>query len=85
MKRVLGALVMALGVLALATPAATGRWSLAILGVPLLVLSVAEAYAAFASPHGAKVSAYLPSLLAMLAGNVMLLSSALILSGHSFC
>ena len=81
MKRVLGALVVALGVLALAAPAAMGRWSLAILGIPLLVLSVAEAYAAFASPQRAKVSAYLPSLLAMLAGNVMLLSSALVLSG----
>ena len=40
-----------------------------------------EAYAAFTSPRWAELSAYLPSVLAMLAGNVLLLSSALVLSG----
>src|SRR6516162_5052190 len=68
-KRVAGALLMALGAFALAAPVAAGRWSLAILGIPLIVLSVAEAYAAFTSPRRADPSAYLPCLLALLAGN----------------
>jgi hypothetical protein len=72
---------MALGALALSAPVVAGRWSLAILGIPLMALSVTEAYAAFVSPRRAEASAYLPSLLAMLAGNVLLLSSALVLSG----
>src|SRR6516164_5214792 len=80
-KRVAGAVLMALGVLALAAPMAAGRWSLAILGIPLIVLSVAEAYATFTSPQRADASAYLPCLLALLAGNLLLLSSALIVSG----
>src|SRR5258708_38689297 len=43
-------------------------------------MAIAEAYIAFASPRGAEASAYLPSALAFLAGNVLLLSSALV--GH---
>jgi uncharacterized membrane protein HdeD (DUF308 family) len=80
-KRVAGALSMALGAFALAAPMAAGRWSLAILGIPLIVLSVAEAYATFSSPRRADVSAYLPCLLALIAGNLLLLSSALVASG----
>jgi hypothetical protein len=80
-QRIAGALLMALGVLALAAPMAAGRWSLAILGIPLMMLSVAEAYATFASPRRAEASAYLPCLLALLAGNLLLLSSAVVLSG----
>src|SRR6516225_5151104 len=80
-KRVAGALLMALGAFALAAPVAAGRWSLAILGIPLIVLSVAEAYAAFTSPQRADASAYLPCALALLAGNLLLLSSALVVSG----
>lgn len=80
-KRVLGLFLIGLGVLALSAPLAAGRWSLAILGIPLIVLSVAEAYAAFVSPQRAEASAYLPSLLAMLLGNILLLSSALVLDG----
>jgi uncharacterized membrane protein HdeD (DUF308 family) len=80
-RRVAGGLLIALGVWALSAPLATGRWSLAIMGIPLIVLSVMEAYAAFTSPRRAEPSAYLPSLLAMLAGNVLLLSSALVLDG----
>jgi hypothetical protein len=72
---------MALGALALSAPLATGRWSFAILEILLIAVSVAEAYAAFASPRRAEASAYLPSLLALLAGNILLLSSALVLSG----
>src|SRR5262245_45530296 len=82
-KRVAGALLMALGAFALATPVAAGRWALASLGLPLMVLSVAEAYAAFTSPRraNASASAYLPCLLALFAGNLLLLSSALVVSG----
>jgi hypothetical protein len=80
-KRVAGALLMALGAFALAAPMAAGRWSLAILGIPLIVLSVVEAYATFTSPRRAEARAYLPCLLALLAGNLLLLSSALVLSG----
>ena len=72
---------MVLGGLALSAPLSAGRWSLAILGIPLILLSVVEAYAAFASPRRAEASMYVPSLLAMLAGNVLLLSSALVLNG----
>jgi hypothetical protein len=46
-----------------------------------LALSVAEAHAAFTSTRRAEVSAYLPSVLAMLAGNLLLLSSAVVFSG----
>src|SRR5437016_3599790 len=80
-KRVAGALLMALGAFALAAPVAAGRWSLAILGIPLIALSVTEAYATFTSPRRADASAYLPSLLALFAGILLLLSSALVLSG----
>lgn len=44
-------------------------------------MSVAEAYAAFRSSRRGEVSAYLPSALAMAAGNLLLLSSALVLDG----
>ena len=40
-----------------------------------------EAYTTFTSPQRADASAYLPSLLALIAGNLLLLSSALVLSG----
>ena len=80
-RRVAGALLMALAAFALAAPMAAGRWSLAILGIPLIALSAVEAYSAFASPRRADPSAYLPCLLALLAGNLLLLSSALVLSG----
>jgi uncharacterized membrane protein HdeD (DUF308 family) len=45
-----------------------------------MVLSVAEAYATFRSPQRDKIGAYLPSVLALLAGNLLILSSALVLS-----
>jgi hypothetical protein len=56
-QRVIGVLLMALGAFALAAPAAAGKWSLAILGLPLIVLSVAEAYSAFTSPRRTATSA----------------------------
>jgi uncharacterized membrane protein HdeD (DUF308 family) len=80
-RRIAGAFLIVLGVLALAAPLATGRWSLAFLGVALIALGMVEAYAAFTSPKRAQVSAYLPSVLAVLAGNVLLLSASLVLSG----
>jgi len=79
-KRIAGALLIALGGLVLTTPLVAGRWSLAILGLPLIAMAITEAYIAFTSPRGAEASAYLPSALAFLAGNVLLLSSALV--GH---
>jgi len=80
-KRIAGILLMGLGGLALSAPLSAGRWSLTILGIPLIILSVIEAYAAFASPRRAEARVYVPSFLAMLAGNVLLLSSALVLNG----
>src|SRR5262245_43749123 len=80
-KRAVGILLIILGVFAISAPLAVGRWSLAILGIPLMALSVVEGYAAFMSARRAEVSAYLPSALAMLAGNLLLLSSALVVSG----
>jgi uncharacterized membrane protein HdeD (DUF308 family) len=61
-RRASGLLLIALGVLALSAPLAIGRWSLVILGIPLLALSVTEAYAAFKSLRRAEASAYLPSV-----------------------
>ena len=80
-RRINGVLLIVLGVFALSAPLATGRWSIAILGLPLIALSAAEAYEVFASPRRSKLGAYLPSLLAMLAGNALLLSSAFVLTG----
>ena len=80
-KRFAGAFLIGLGVVALTTPLVAGRWSLALLGIPLIAMGIAEAYAAFTSPRGSEASAYLPGVLALLAGNVLLLSSALALRG----
>jgi uncharacterized membrane protein HdeD (DUF308 family) len=80
-ERLTGGALIALAVLAIGAPMATGEWSLALLGVPLLALSLAEARAAFASPRRAQASAYLPSLLALLAGIVVFHSPTLVLSG----
>src|SRR5262245_60164925 len=76
-----GLLLIVLGVLALSTPLAVGRWSLTVLGIPLLALGLIEAHAAFKSPRRGQLSAYLPGALAVLAGNLLLLSSALVISG----
>ena len=46
-QRTAGVLLMALGALAFSAPLVVGQWSLALLGLPLLVLSATEAYAAF--------------------------------------
>jgi uncharacterized membrane protein HdeD (DUF308 family) len=83
-RRATGLLLVALGVFALSAPLSTGRWSLTILAIPVIVLSVAEAYAAFTSPRWTKLTAYLPSVLALLAGNVLLFSPALVFSGLLF-
>ena len=80
-KRVAGALLIAVGVLALSTPFVAGRWSLAILGLPLIAMGIAEAYFAFTSPRGNEASAYLPGAFAFLAGNVLLLSTTLVQHG----
>jgi hypothetical protein len=80
-RRVAGFALMTLGAFALVVPLLVGRWSLAILGIPLIALSLAEAYAAFRSPSRTKLSAYLPSILALCAGNLLFLSSSLVLSG----
>src|SRR6478752_7698901 len=80
-KRIAGALLIALGVLALTTPLVAGRWSLAILGLPLIAMGIAEAYIAFTSPRSTEATAYLPCALAFFAGNVLLLSSALVSHG----
>src|SRR5215813_2060632 len=80
-KRAAGALLIVLGFIALTAPLATGRWSLALLGICLIVLGLVEAYAAFTSPKRSHASAYLPGVLAILAGNVLLLSASLVLSG----
>ena len=83
-RRAVGLLLTTLGVLALTAPLAVGQWSLALLGIPLVALSVAEAYTAFTSPRRTEIIAYLPSVLAMLAGNLLLLSSTLVLNGLVF-
>jgi len=42
-KRVRGLLLLILGALAVSAPMTVGRWSLAILGFPLIALSMVEA------------------------------------------
>ena len=80
-RRAAGLLLISLGIIALSAPLAAGRWSLSLLAIPLMALSLIEAYWAFRSPRWTELSAYLPSFLAMLAGNVLLLSSARVLNG----
>ena len=80
-QRSAGILLVVLGALAFSAPLVVGEWSLALLGFPLLALSATEAYAAFRSTRRAEISAYVPSALAMLAGNMLLLSSSLVLDG----
>src|SRR6516165_7440914 len=53
-------------------------------GCSLDRVEVAQAYLAFTSTRRAEIAAYLPSVLAMLAGNLLLLSSALVLNGLVF-
>ena len=65
---------MALGMIALLMPHVAGRWSLAILGVLLIGVGIAETYAAFRSERSAETSSYLQGLFALLAGTVLLLS-----------
>ena len=80
-QRTTGVMLMVLGALAFSAPLVVGQWSLALLGLPLLALSATEAYAAFRSARRAEISAYVPSVLALLAGNLLLLSSKLVLDG----
>ena len=72
---------MALGAVALFVPLAAGRWSLSLLAVPLFASSVVQAYGALTSPQRVTASAYLPSLLTMLAGLLLFFSSALVING----
>ena len=72
---------MALGIIALLMPQVAGRWSLAILGVLLVGVGIAETYATFKSGRSGEASSYLEGLFALLAGTVLLLSSALVLDG----
>src|SRR5262249_6417089 len=79
--RVTGALLMALGIIALLMPQVAGRWSLAFLGVLLIAVGIAETYAAFRSARSGEASSYLEGLFAALAGTILSLSSALVLDG----
>jgi hypothetical protein len=80
-QRSAGILLVVLGALTFSAPLVVGEWSLALMGLPLLALSATEAYATFRSTRRAEISAYVPSVLAMLAGNMLLLSSSLVLNG----
>src|SRR5258708_32367473 len=80
-KRIAGALLIALGVLALTTPLVAGGWSLASDGLHLIAMGIGEGDIAFTSPRGTEASADLPSALAFLAGNLLLLSPALVHRG----
>ena len=80
-KRAAGPALIVLGIIASSMPFVAGRWSLALLGLPLIAMGLAESYAAFLSPRGNEPSAYWPGLLAFLAGNFFLLSSGFLLSG----
>src|SRR5262245_33546960 len=79
--RVTGALLIAMGIIALLMPQVSCQWSLAFLGVLLIAVGIAETYAAFRSARNSEASSYLEGLFASLAGTVLLLSSALVLDG----
>src|SRR5215471_2413756 len=79
--RVTGALLVALGIIALLMPQVAGQWSLAFLGVLLIAVGIAETYAAFRSARSGEASSYLEGLFAALAGTILLLSSALVPDG----
>src|SRR5215475_8958899 len=79
--RVTGALLVALGIIALLMPQVAGQWSLAFLGVLLIAEGIAETYAAFRSTRSGAASSYLEGLFAALDGTILLLSSALVPDG----
>src|SRR5262245_25587921 len=79
--RVTGAVLMTLGIIALLMPQVAGRWSIGLLGVLSVGVGIAETYAAFRSGRSGEASSYLEGLFALLAGTVLLLSSALVLDG----
>jgi hypothetical protein len=77
----LGAALLIAGGLAIAAPVATGEWSVQLLSIPLFVLAIAEAYTTFRSPHSwNKLSSYVPSILALGASFVLLVSPSLVLN-----
>ena len=80
-RRALGAALLIAGGLAIAAPVATGEWSVQLLSIPLFVLAIAEAYTTFRSPHTwNKPSSYVPSILALGASIVLLVSPSLVLN-----
>ena len=80
-RRALGAALLIAGGLAIAAPVATGEWSVQLLSIPLFVLAIGEAYTTFRSPHTwNKLSSYVPSILALGASFVLLVSPSLVLN-----
>jgi uncharacterized membrane protein HdeD (DUF308 family) len=59
----------------------TGEWSIQLLSIPVFILGVGEAYAAFRSSAGwNRPSSYVPSLLALAASFVLFVSPSLVLN-----
>ena len=81
-RRLVGIALLVAGGFAVAAPAVTGEWSVQLLSIPLFILGVGEAYAAFRSPdEWNRPSSYVPSLLALAASFVLFISPSLVLNG----
>jgi uncharacterized membrane protein HdeD (DUF308 family) len=79
-RRLTGIALLVAGGFAVAAPAVTGEWSVQLLSIPLFILGVGEAYAAFRSPDEWNgPSSYVPSLLALAASFVLFISPSLVL------
>jgi uncharacterized membrane protein HdeD (DUF308 family) len=80
-RRLVGIALLVAGGFAVAAPAVTGEWSVQLLSIPLFILGVCEAYAAFCSPaEWNRPSSYVPSLLALTASFVLFVSPSLVLN-----
>src|SRR3974390_1542152 len=80
-RRLVGIALLVAGGFAVAAPAVTGEWSVQLLSIPLFILGVGEAYAAFRSPdEWNRPSSYVPSLLALAASFVVFISPSLVLN-----
>src|SRR5262245_44213349 len=80
-RRAIGVALLVAGGLAIAAPAVTGEWAIQLLSIPLFLLGLAESYAAFRSPDDwNKLTAYVPSVVALAASFILFVSPSLVLN-----
>ena len=82
LPRVVGASLIAMSVLALAAPLATGKWSLQLLSLFPFAVGLTELYSAVRSPDlRGRPAGYVTGCLAMTASRLLFLSPALVVEG----